>query len=63
MTTPMQSTQPVRGLPQVGNQSGKGVEKSDAKNYRGFVAGIFSGVSKLAGEFAFHLVFISMLLF
>ncbi|KAM3079341.1 hypothetical protein ACMFMG_005775 [Clarireedia jacksonii] len=48
MATTTQSTQSVRGLPQVGSQSGKGVEKNDAKNYRGFVAGIFSGVSKLA---------------
>jgi len=32
-------------------------KKREAKNYRGFVAGVFSGVSKLTGMTIYNLMF------
>ena len=37
------------------------VVPSSSKNYKGFVAGVFSGIAKLSGEF--YLPFISLLSF
>jgi hypothetical protein len=45
------STPPLDGAPRV---ESKPQPQEGAKNYKGFVAGVFSGVGKLSGKFAIY---------